>query len=47
VEGRLDKVESRLDRVEGHITRIENEHGSRLDALFDGYRQLAEGQEEN
>ncbi len=46
VENRLGNVENRLDSVEGHITRIENDHGKKLDALFDGYMQLAEGQQE-
>lgn len=41
---RFDKLENRLDNVEGHIIRIENEHSKKLDALFDGYKQLAEGQ---
>jgi len=47
VENRLDKVENRLDKVEGHITRIENEHGQKLDALFDGYKQLHDKQGEH
>lgn len=37
----LDKKSDKAD-----IARIENEHGKKLDALFDGYKQLAEGQEE-
>jgi transcriptional regulator of heat shock response len=40
------ETNTRLDKVEGHIIRIENDHGQKFDALFDGYRQLAEGQEE-
>ncbi|NLM10279.1 MAG: hypothetical protein GX213_05805 [Clostridiaceae bacterium] len=41
-----NETNSRFDKVEAHIIRIENEHGKKLDALFDGYKQLAEGQEE-
>jgi len=40
------ETNARFDKVEGHIIRIENEHGHKLDALFDGYKQLSEGQEE-
>lgn len=40
------ETNKRLDAVDGHIIRIENEHGHKLDALFDGYKQLTEGQEE-
>ncbi len=36
------ETNTRLDKVEGHITRIENEHGKKLDALFDGYKQTYE-----
>ncbi|MFX0560323.1 hypothetical protein TEPIDINF_001746 [Tepidibacillus infernus] len=39
VESRLDKVESRLDRVEKTVVHIENDHGQKLSALFDGYKQ--------
>ncbi|AGC68514.1 hypothetical protein Cst_c15270 [Thermoclostridium stercorarium subsp. stercorarium DSM 8532] len=42
VENRLGNVENRLNTVEGHITRIENEHGQKLNALFDGYKQVYE-----
>jgi len=41
-----NETNTRLDKVEGHITRIEIEHGKKLDALFDGYMQLSQGQEE-
>lgn len=29
----------RIDRVENTVVRIENEHGQKLNALFDGYKQ--------
>ncbi len=35
-----------LHGLKNDIVRIENEHGKKLDALFDGYKQLSEGQEE-
>jgi len=41
------ETNTRLDKVEGHIIRIENEHGQKLDALFDGYKHLHEKQEEH
>lgn len=36
------ETNERLDKVEGHLTRLENEHGKKLDALFDGYKQTYE-----
>jgi len=39
VENRLGNVENRLENVEKIVVRIENEHGQKLDALFDGYNQ--------
>ncbi|WIV11842.1 hypothetical protein [Proteiniborus sp. MB09-C3] len=47
VKGRLDKVEGRFDGVEGELAsvkktviHIENEHGKKLQALFDGHTQI-------
>ena len=40
------ETNKRFDTVDCHIIRLENEHSKRLDALFDGYKQLTEGQEE-
>lgn len=40
VKGRLDKVEGRLDRVEKTVFHIEDDHGKKLQALFDGHTQL-------
>lgn len=39
VENRLSKVENRLSKVEKTVIDIENNHGAKLDALFDGYKQ--------
>lgn len=36
------KIESDLEFVRSSVVRIEQEHGKKLDALFDGYQQLAE-----
>jgi len=35
-----------LQGLKNDIIRIENGHGKKLDALFDGFKQLTEGQEE-
>jgi tetrahydromethanopterin S-methyltransferase subunit G len=42
VNQRLDRVEGRLDNVEKTALIIEQEHGRKLDALFDGYKQNTE-----
>lgn len=39
-------TEERFNKIDNRLMVIENEHGSKLDALFDGYKQLAEKQEE-
>lgn len=36
------KVNERLDAVEKTVIKIENDHGKKLDALFDGYKQNTE-----
>ena len=41
------ETNKRFDTVDGHIIRIENEHGKKLDALFDGYKQTYEKQREH
>lgn len=48
INKRFDVLEAKIDRKadKTDIVRIENEHGHKLDALFDGYKQLTEGQEE-
>lgn len=43
---RFDKVESEIQKVGNQVAKIEQEHGTKLEALLDGYKQLAEGQEE-
>lgn len=35
-------VNERLDKVEKSVVNIENDHGKKLDALFDGYVQNSE-----
>ncbi|UZQ85080.1 hypothetical protein ODU73_002182 [Thermoclostridium stercorarium] len=39
VNRELSEVKSRLTSIENIVTRIENEHGQKLQALFDGYKQ--------
>lgn len=39
-------VKDDIKGLKNDIVRIENDHGKKLDALFDGYKQLSEGQEE-
>lgn len=46
VESRMGTIEGKIDSMQGEITelkkavlRIETDHGNKLDALFDGYRQ--------
>ncbi len=34
----LQETKDRLGNVEKTVVRIENEHGRKLDALFDGYK---------
>lgn len=43
---RFDEVKSDIQKVSNKVVSLENNHGQKLDALMDGYRQLAEGQEE-
>lgn len=40
VKSRLDGHDLRLQRIENSVILIENEHGRKLDALFDGQEQL-------
>jgi hypothetical protein len=39
-------MDNRLNTIDNRTIRMENEHVKKLDALMDGYQQLAEGQEE-
>lgn len=36
------QLNNRIDKVEKTITKIENEHGKKLETLFDGYKQNSE-----
>ena len=50
LKGDINSVKAELkveiQSVGNQVARLENDHGKKLDALFDGYKQLAEGQEE-
>lgn len=39
LDSRLTNVEDRLTNVEKTVAKIEIEHGEKLSALFDGYKQ--------
>ncbi|MBP7176982.1 MAG: hypothetical protein KBA53_12310 [Thermoclostridium sp.] len=41
---RFDKVESEIKIVGNQVVKLKNDHVQKLDSLFDGYRQLTEGQ---
>ena len=40
------ELKAEVQTVGNQVTMLENDHGKKLDALMDGYKQLAEGQEE-
>ncbi|NLE25292.1 MAG: hypothetical protein GX625_08110 [Clostridiaceae bacterium] len=40
------ELKSEIQSVSNHVIRLEHEHGSKLNALLDGYKQLSEGQQE-
>ena len=42
----IRSVKDDVQKVSNQVIKIEQEHGGKLDALLDGYKQLAEGQEE-
>ena len=42
----FQNTNSLSDTIDKHVILIENEHGSKLNALLDGYKQLSESQEE-
>lgn len=46
VKGRLNGVEGNLKELSNRAAVTENEHGAKLDALLDGYKQISEGQQE-
>ncbi|WP_422445263.1 hypothetical protein [Thermoanaerobacterium sp. DL9XJH110] len=39
VNQRMDQVNQRIDELEKIVLKIEKEHGEKLSALFDGYKQ--------
>ena len=45
-EEQFTELRQQVLAIDNTVIRIENEHGQKLDALFDGYKQLAESQEE-
>ena len=42
LKGDIGDIKVRLTGVENRLTYIENDHGKKLDALFDGYKQNSE-----
>ena len=45
MDARFNKMDAEIQSVGNQVTKLEQDHGKKLDALFDGYKQLAEGQE--
>ena len=39
---KVNTIDTRMTKVEQSITRIENDHGTKLSALLDGYKQNSE-----
>jgi phage shock protein A len=39
------EIKSDVQKLSNQVVKIEQDHGARLDALLDGYKQLSEGQE--
>ncbi len=39
-----DKIEKTLDAIHCSVVKIENEHGAKLEALFEGHARLEQGQ---
>jgi hypothetical protein len=42
LSSKIGNLESEIGAVKNTVTRIENEHGKKLNALFDGYVQNTE-----
>lgn len=40
------ETNERFNKIDNRLMAIENDHGSKLNALLDGYKQLAEGHDE-
>ncbi len=43
-DSRLDKIEKTMDAIHCSVVKIENEHGAKLEALFEGQANLGQGQ---
>lgn len=39
-------LSAEIQKVSNQVVKLEQEHGAKLEALLDGYKQLTEGQEE-
>ncbi len=39
INGRIDKLEDEVKEVKKTVLKIEQDHGQKLEALFDGYKQ--------
>lgn len=39
LDSRLGSLEDKVDRIDYSVIKIEKEHGEKLTALFDGYKQ--------
>ncbi len=44
VKADIQEVKADIKKVSNQVIKLENEHGKKLDALFDGYQQVLEGQ---
>ena len=42
LKGDIKQVDKRVEKVEKITIKMEQEHGQKLDALFDGYKQNSE-----
>ena len=42
VKKNISKIESEVKDIRNKVTLIEQDHGKKLDALFDGYKQVFE-----
>lgn len=42
LETRQERLETRQERLENIVIRMENNHGQKLEALFDGWKQNTE-----
>ena len=46
INNKIEGIENEIKHVGNQVTNLEDSHGKKLDALFDGFKLLAEGQEE-